>query len=569
LHCRTRAFPNLRTRLVSYFSVHGPLLFANWYRPPAPNEVDSINSFKLELTKLSENTIGSIVVGDLNVHHVQWLYHSTGVTTEGKLLHKVCLQHGLRQLVKEPTRINNLLDLVLTDLDDVNSVVLPQIGDHSAVLTTVKLATPEKATHTRTFYVFSKANWKKLNKYFSDENWQWIKDEEDVDVTVEKLTQFILEKTKLCIPSESRLNANSSHEWINSTCEQLIKAKHAAWKTPQWEVERDKCNAGLLVAHQAFINRTKEKLHKLKKSTKKWWKLSHSLANRKGKCSSIPPLKNKEGAWVRDGPGKAELFRDTFLSKYELHPGVDNEYSDPLPQSECNMADFYPIRERNSVKYLKALNEDSATGPDLLAARILKKCATSLGRPVAMLARKILSSGKWPTSWKVHWIPPLHKKKAVFDAKNYRGLHITPQLSKVVERLLGVPLLAFLEATDAYGLNQFAYRKQRGCKDALLLNVLEWLWAFQHDEIIALYCSDVSGAFDRVKSTKLLSKLERKGVPPPMLKLLESWLDDRIANVVVEGCQSSPATINNMVYQGTVWGPPLWNVFFRRLQRSC
>ena len=37
-----------------------------------------------------------------------------------------------------------------------------------------------------------------------------------------------------------------------------------------------------------------------------------------------------------------------------------------------------------------------------------------------------------------------------------------------------------------------------------------------------------------------------------MLKLLESW--DRIANVVVEGCQSSPATINNMVYQGTVWG---------------
>ena len=57
------------------FSDHGPLLFANWYRPPAPNEVDSINSFKLELTKLSENTIGSILVGDLNVHHVQWLYH--------------------------------------------------------------------------------------------------------------------------------------------------------------------------------------------------------------------------------------------------------------------------------------------------------------------------------------------------------------------------------------------------------------------------------------------------------------------------------------------------------------
>ena len=107
---------------------------------------------------------------------------------------------------------------------------------------------------------------------------------------------------------------------------------------PPNEDMRDKCNAGLLAAHQAFINRTKLKLRKLKKSTKKWWKFSHALANRKGKCSSIPPLKNEKIVWVRDGPGKAELFRDTFLSKYQLHPGVDNQYSEPLPQSEFKMS---------------------------------------------------------------------------------------------------------------------------------------------------------------------------------------------------------------------------------------
>ena len=107
------------------------------------------------------------------------------------------------------------------------------------------------------------------------------------------------------------------------------------------------------------------------------------------RASVLPFLHKKEkGVWVRDGPGKAELFRDTFLSKYQLHPGVDNQYSEPLPQSEFKMSNFYPIRERHSVKFLKALDEDSATGPDLLAARILKKCAESLGRPVAMLARK-------------------------------------------------------------------------------------------------------------------------------------------------------------------------------------
>jgi hypothetical protein len=96
---------------------------------------------------------------------------------------------------------------------------------------------------------------------------------------------------------------------------------------------------------------------------------------------------------------------------------------------------------------------------------------------------------------------PLFKKKAVFDPKNYRGVHLTPQLSKVVERLLGRFLLPFFEATEAYGPNQFAYAKGKGCKDAHATNVLQWIWGLHLGYQIALYCSDVSGAFDRVKTT--------------------------------------------------------------------
>ena len=37
----------------------------------------------------------------------------------------------------------------------------------------------------------------------------------------------------------------------------------------------------------------------------------------------------------------------------------------------------------------------------------------------------------------------------------------------------------------------------------------------------------------------------------------------REASVVVQGCASSNFTIEDKVFQGTVLGPPLWNVFFR------
>ena len=46
------------------------------------------------------------------------------------------------------------------------------------------------------------------------------------------------------------------------------------------------------------------------------------------------------------------------------------------------------------------------------------------------------------------------------------------------------------------------------------------------------------------------------------LKLVQSWLEERDAVVVVNGSCSARASLRNQVFQGTVWGPPLWNVYF-------
>ena len=214
------------------------------------------------------------------------------------------------------------------------------------------------------------------------------------------------------------------------------------------------------------------------------------------------------------------------------------------------------------AKHWGQLQEDKATGPDNLSARILKRCAKELSLPVAKLTRTILKTGCWPKEWRKHWIVPLYKRKAVWNPSNYRGVHLTAQLSKVVERILGSFFLPFLEKTQAYGPNQFAYRKKRGCRDLLALNLLDWTWNLHNGRKVALYCSDVSGAFDRVDTDRLLEKLQRKGLKGELLAVVRSWLGERTAQVVVDGAFSDEATLKNSVYQGTVWGPPLWNVFF-------
>jgi hypothetical protein len=49
---------------------------------------------------------------------------------------------------------------------------------------------------------------------------------------------------------------------------------------------------------------------------------------------------------------------------------------------------------------------------------------------------------------------------------------------------------------------------------------------------------------------------------PLLVSVLESWLRQRTAHVIVGGTQSEEMMLRNMVFQGTVIGPDLWNLYF-------
>ena len=153
------------------------------------------------------------------------------------------------------------------------------------------------------------------------------------------------------------------------------------------------------------------------------------------------------------------------------------------------------------------MKTDSATGPDLLPARILKECAKQLATPFRILAVLILQHGTWPQTWMEHWIVPLFKKGASFVPCNYRGIHLTPQISQAMERFLGSMIANLMCAPANIGANQFAYQRERKARDVLACIVLTQIHGF-HDKLqFLLYCSGVSGAFELVKRERLLAQL--------------------------------------------------------------
>ena len=131
-----------------------------------------------------------------------------------------------------------------------------------------------------------------------------------------------------------------------------------------------------------------------------------------------------------------------------------------------------------------------------------------------------------------------------------------------MERFVGTIVVTFMSLPANVGSNQFAYQRARGARDALAYMVLTWLGGFQQGMKFALYCSDVSGAFDRVDTRRMIEKLRAKGVRDDMIKVFEAWLAERKAVVVCGGQHGDHIQLKNMIYQGTVWGPWLWNMFY-------
>ena len=144
----------------------------------------------------------------------------------------------------------------------------------------------------------------------------------------------------------------------------------------------------------------------MRPGSKEWWKRSRELLDKKIGTPGVPALKKDDGTWVRTAEGKARLFADTLAGKFVLPAEVANLYSEVRREQEELLPpelDWNRLREATESA-LKNLKEDSATGPDGLATRLLKRRATELAASVTTLVQKLLLEGEWADSWRDHWI---------------------------------------------------------------------------------------------------------------------------------------------------------------------
>ena len=171
----------------------------------------------------------------------------------------------------------------------------------------------------------------------------------------------------------------------------LVDAKRTAEGTPFEKEATLACSAGLAAAYHDYTARTVQKMRCIKPSSKLWWKKAKEVMKHVAQVSSIPALKSNDGAWVLGAQGKANLFAVTFAGKSKLPRLCHNSYTVCTQCPELQTSVVCPSVEQ-CMAVLAGLRDDCSTGPDLLPARILKRCAEQLAKPLQSLLQRMLET---------------------------------------------------------------------------------------------------------------------------------------------------------------------------------
>ena len=140
-----------------------------------------------------------------------------------------------------------------------------------------------------------------------------------------------------------------------------------------------------------------------------------------------------------------------------------------------------------------------AHGCDNVSMAMLKLCPKEIAVPLSLIYQKCVDTGKFPDSWKLANVQPIHKKNNRQVKSNYRPISLLPLCGKILEKIIFDQVYAFLDENRLISTMQSGFRSGDSCIYQAYTSDI-YLNFENYEETRALFL-DISKAFDKARGS--------------------------------------------------------------------
>ena len=159
-----------------------------------------------------------------------------------------------------------------------------------------------------------------------------------------------------------------------------------------------------------------------------------------------------------------------------------------------------------------------APGPSGIVVEMLQAAGDMGASMIRDLAVAIIRDGKVPSDWEQSFIVCLYKgKRDALERGNYRGLKMTEQVMKILERIVDDLIRQLMSIDDS----QFGFIPGRGTTDAIFVVRQLQEKYLAASKRLYLASVDLEKAFDRVPWKVIWWALRKLGVEEWIVQLLQ------------------------------------------------
>ena len=488
-----------------------------------------------------------------------------------RAVESMCREYGLSQVVRDSTRGDSLLDLVLcSDADSVLSCSTEfcPFSDHAMVVCSLRFEVLHSKPHLVTCRNFRNFD---LDTFLSDLrrcDWGACMGAESVSREAERLTEFVVETFDAHAPLR-RKKVRRTIPWSTPEIVALSRRKlrlYRAWKRSRLpgdqaalhEAGRDLKRA-VRRAKRAYVARELAQ-------TSNHWKVFNKIVPGRQKPSHQFPgdhavlAQDFNDYYCRVGQQTADQV-DALARTLGIPSGVR------LPPLQIPEGQLFSTFQAVGVDVVRRavmrMGSGKAPGPDGINPRLLKMALPVIAFPLAHLIDRSLRGGVFPECWKHGVVVAVPKVPRASTPDATRPITLLNTMSKVCERVAHDQLQSYLESNGRVNPMQSGSRKGHST-ETLLLEVKEQVTKALDDKQVSIgVLIDLSKAFDSLDHGVLLRKLANSGIGGTACDWMRSYLTGRTQATRIGDSTSSTKGVQYGVPQGSILGPMLFGLYMK------